>query len=61
MKNKLHYMLETPKTLSTHHNYGSKNLKDATMGNQQETKKNYKYTNKKNKKYSKQLIISIII
>jgi hypothetical protein len=34
-------MLETPKALSTHLIYklGSKNLKDVTMNNQQETKK----------------------
>jgi hypothetical protein len=45
MKNKLHRMLETPKTLSTrlcyyvlYINIVSKNLKDTTMGNQQETK-----------------------
>jgi len=32
-------MLEHPKALNTHHNYGSENFKDNTMGNQQETKK----------------------
>jgi hypothetical protein len=32
-------MLEHPKALSTHHSYGSENLKDSTMGNQQETNK----------------------
>jgi hypothetical protein len=32
-------MLGHPKALSTHHNYDSENLKDATMGDQQETKK----------------------
>jgi hypothetical protein len=32
-------MLEHPKALSTNHNLGSKNLKDSTMGNQQETNK----------------------
>ena len=31
-------MLEHLKALSTHHYYGSENLKDNTMGNQQETK-----------------------
>jgi len=36
MENILYYMLETPKTLST---YDSENLKDSTMGNQQETNK----------------------
>jgi hypothetical protein len=36
---KLHYMLEHPKALSTNSFYiFSKNLKDITMGNQQETK-----------------------
>jgi len=39
MNNKLHYMLETPKALSTNFfNIISENLKDETMGNQQETK-----------------------
>ena len=39
MKNKLHYMLENPKALSTNSFYIiSENLKDVTMGNQQETK-----------------------
>lgn len=46
MENILYYMLETPKTLSTYHTYDSENLKDSTMGNQQETKK---ITNKKTK------------
>jgi hypothetical protein len=32
-------MLEHPKALSTHHSYDSENLKDSTMGNQQETNK----------------------
>jgi len=32
-------MLEHPKALSTHHSHGSENLKDITMGNQQETNK----------------------
>jgi hypothetical protein len=32
-------MLEHLKALSTHHSYGSKNLKDITMDNQQETNK----------------------
>ena len=31
-------MLEHPKALSTHHSHGSENLKDITMGNQQETR-----------------------
>jgi len=37
---KLHYMLEHPKALSTHLicKIDSENLKDITMGNQQETK-----------------------
>jgi hypothetical protein len=39
-------MLEHPKALSTHHSYGSKNLKDITMDNQQETN-NYYFFNKK--------------
>jgi len=39
MNNKLHYMLETPKALSTISFYIiSENLKDITMDNQQETK-----------------------
>jgi hypothetical protein len=46
MKNILYYMLEHPKALSTHHSYDSENLKDRTMGNQQETNK---ITNKKTK------------
>ena len=35
---KLHYMLEHPKALSTILKLDSENLKDVTMGNQQETK-----------------------
>ena len=39
MNNLLHYMLETPKALSTNSFYiFSENLKDVTMDNQQETK-----------------------
>ena len=39
MINLLHYMLETPKALSTNSFYIiSENLKDNTMDNQQETK-----------------------
>jgi hypothetical protein len=39
MNNLLHYMLETPKALSTNSFYiVSENLKDETMDNQQETK-----------------------
>ncbi len=39
MNNLLHYMLETPKALSTNSFYIiSENLKDETMDNQQETK-----------------------
>ena len=38
MKNKLHHMLEHPKALSTNLTKDSKNLKDTTMDNQQETK-----------------------
>ena len=39
MKNKLYYLLGTPKALSTNSFYIiSENLKDITMGNQQETK-----------------------
>ena len=37
MNKSLHYMLETPKALSTHQ-LDSDNLKDVTMDNQQETK-----------------------
>jgi hypothetical protein len=42
-------MLEHSKALSTHHSHGSENLKDSTMGNQQETNKvtHFKF-NKKN-------------
>lgn len=40
-------MLEHSKALSTHHSHGSENLKDSTMGNQQETNK-IKETIKKN-------------
>jgi hypothetical protein len=49
MENILYYMLETPKTLSTYHSYDSENLKDSTMGNQQETNKvtHFKFNKKK--------------
>jgi hypothetical protein len=42
-------MLEHSKALSTHHSHGSKNLKDSTMGNQQETNKvtHFKFNKKK--------------
>jgi len=42
-------MLEHPKALSTHHYYGSENLKDDTMGNQQETNKIINKNKKKQK------------
>jgi hypothetical protein len=42
-------MLEHSKALSTHHSHGSENLKDSTMGNQQETNKvtHFKFNKKK--------------
>jgi hypothetical protein len=61
-------MLEHPKALNTHHSYDSENLKDNTMGNQQETNKvthfnkflikTFSYKNKRKEKKNKNMKIT---